>query len=340
MDYGEILSRAWKIVWKFKILWLFGLLASCGSSVGSGGGANTNVNTGSTPGNSFEQFFNQLPPQLQSLAHTLQQSYQDGSLWIYILFGVLALICLSVLFSLVAMAINSVGRIGIINGTALADEGATKLTFSHLWDGMKPYFKRVFIFSFLLSIAMILIGFIMILPIILLAIITLGCGLILIIPVLFVLSWLVSVWQDQTIVAIVTEDLQIRDAASRAFELIKANFWRYLGMSAILYIGGFIVGLLITLPFILAILPGMASLIYGISESSTAFIGAGAVMMLCFCALLIPISMAISGLTYAFIGASWTLTFRRLTGKLPSRDDNEIVRAPINDREIIEREAE
>ena len=41
MDYGEVLSKAWKIVWKFKILWIFGILASCtgnaGSGVGSGG---------------------------------------------------------------------------------------------------------------------------------------------------------------------------------------------------------------------------------------------------------------------------------------------------------------
>ena len=30
MDFGEILSKAWKIIWKFKILWIFGILTSCG----------------------------------------------------------------------------------------------------------------------------------------------------------------------------------------------------------------------------------------------------------------------------------------------------------------------
>lgn len=43
MDYGEVLSKAWKIIWKHKILWLFGILASCGAlntmSSGGGGGA-------------------------------------------------------------------------------------------------------------------------------------------------------------------------------------------------------------------------------------------------------------------------------------------------------------
>ncbi len=34
MDYGEVLSKAWKIAWKFKVLWIFGILAGCGASQG------------------------------------------------------------------------------------------------------------------------------------------------------------------------------------------------------------------------------------------------------------------------------------------------------------------
>ena len=36
MEFGEILTKAWKIIWKFKILWVFGILSSCGHG---GGGA-------------------------------------------------------------------------------------------------------------------------------------------------------------------------------------------------------------------------------------------------------------------------------------------------------------
>lgn len=36
MNYTDILKKAWNIVWKHKILWLFGLLA--GSAIGSGQG--------------------------------------------------------------------------------------------------------------------------------------------------------------------------------------------------------------------------------------------------------------------------------------------------------------
>lgn len=36
MNYGEILSKTWKVIWKHKILWLFGVLAGCSASGGGG----------------------------------------------------------------------------------------------------------------------------------------------------------------------------------------------------------------------------------------------------------------------------------------------------------------
>ena len=43
MDYGEILKKSWNITWKFKVLWLFGFLASCGKGGGGGGGGAVEV---------------------------------------------------------------------------------------------------------------------------------------------------------------------------------------------------------------------------------------------------------------------------------------------------------
>ena len=38
MDYSNVISRAWKIIWKHKVLWIFGILSGCAS--GGGGGSN------------------------------------------------------------------------------------------------------------------------------------------------------------------------------------------------------------------------------------------------------------------------------------------------------------
>jgi hypothetical protein len=39
MDYGKILSRAWEIAWRWKVLWILGFLASLGQGRGGGNGS-------------------------------------------------------------------------------------------------------------------------------------------------------------------------------------------------------------------------------------------------------------------------------------------------------------
>ena len=37
-NFGEVLTRAWQIIWKHRVLWIFGILASCGRGGGGGNG--------------------------------------------------------------------------------------------------------------------------------------------------------------------------------------------------------------------------------------------------------------------------------------------------------------
>ena len=32
INMGEVLTKAWQITWKFKVLWIFGILAGCGEN--------------------------------------------------------------------------------------------------------------------------------------------------------------------------------------------------------------------------------------------------------------------------------------------------------------------
>jgi len=48
-NFGEVLTRAWQITWKYKVLWIFGILAGCtngGGGGGGGGGGNSGYSTG------------------------------------------------------------------------------------------------------------------------------------------------------------------------------------------------------------------------------------------------------------------------------------------------------
>ena len=59
-NFGEVLTRAWQITWKYKVLWIFGILAGCtNGGGGGGGGGNSGYSTGPSDQN--------LPPELQTL---------------------------------------------------------------------------------------------------------------------------------------------------------------------------------------------------------------------------------------------------------------------------------
>ncbi|MCJ7660166.1 MAG: hypothetical protein MUO67_13560, partial [Anaerolineales bacterium] len=102
MDYGEVLSRAWQIIWKHKVLWIFGILASC-SSANNGSGL-------SGSGSSWQA--NEIPYQIERTINMIPD-------WQIVMFiGMIFLVAL-VLFIL-AMFLGTIGRIGLIRGTAQA----------------------------------------------------------------------------------------------------------------------------------------------------------------------------------------------------------------------------
>lgn len=62
MDFGEVLKKAWKIIWKFKVLWIFGILSSCGQSGGGSGGSSANSSAQYNGSDGANVFNGNLPP--------------------------------------------------------------------------------------------------------------------------------------------------------------------------------------------------------------------------------------------------------------------------------------
>src|SRR6185503_13824262 len=67
-NFGEVLTRAWQIIWKHKVLWIFGIFAGCGRG-GGGGGGGAGGGGGNGPGNQpfpeFERTFQQIGEWIQ-----------------------------------------------------------------------------------------------------------------------------------------------------------------------------------------------------------------------------------------------------------------------------------
>ena len=126
-NFGEVLTRAWQIIWKHKVLWIFGVFAGCGRGSGGGGGGGTGGGTG--PG---EQPF----PQLEQFFVQLGQWIEQNT-WI-----VIVLILLVLVLIVLAIFLGTIGRIGLIRGTYQADMGAERLNFGELFSESMPYFWR------------------------------------------------------------------------------------------------------------------------------------------------------------------------------------------------------
>jgi|YNPBryantNP2012_1023418.scaffolds.fasta_scaffold00720_16 hypothetical protein len=307
MDFGEILSKSWKIIWRHKILWLFGFLAGCGRGGGGGGGSGGNMN--------FEQgkmpFEGQLPPWLEELIRTMERWTQDGTIW-YIVAGLVVFILLAWAISVV---LSTFGRIGLIRGAWRADEGAEKLRFGELWRESAPYFWRVLLLMILFALAAIIVILAVAAPAAFIAVMTLGIGILCLIPLICILAlvlWAASVVLEQVIIAVVLEDLKLGDAVRRGWQIVRSNPGSVAVMALILIIGTGILNLIISLPAILILLP----LIIGIVADNQNLLTGGIAVSAALLCVYLPIAILLGSILQAYVGTAWTLVFLRLRRKM------------------------
>jgi hypothetical protein len=297
-NFGEVLTRAWKNIWKHKVLWVFGILASCArGGGGSGGGGSRDYQT--SPGGDMPFSGGQI----ERIANQVGQ-YIQQNLWLIIAVG-LTLILLSFILSFILYALGMMGRIGLIKGTYKIENGAESLSFGEIWNESLPYFWRIFGVNFLISIAFLVIF----IPLVLFGVITFGFGFICVIPLLCILipiSWVIAVVLEQAQIAIVLEDLNMLDGFKRGWNIVKSNAVPMIIMVFILGIGGAIISVIVALPMIVAFIPvlmGMETL----RESLTPLY-----ISLACCAVYVPVLILFNGVLTAYIQSVWTLTYMKL----------------------------
>jgi hypothetical protein len=312
MNFGEILSRAWKIIWKHKVLWIFGILASCGQSNGGGGGGGGSSGFQTTGGNGWE---GEAPRELQQFFYNLERFFNQIDGW-EIAAIVAGVIFVFLLLWLLFLALGTIGRIGLIQGTVESEEGAEKLTFGGLFNNGKPFFWRILGLNLLISFAGIALAMVLIIPLVLLTVVTFGVGLLCLLPLICLLvpvGWLIQVIIQQANIALVVEDLGIFAALQRGWDVFRENWGNLIVMALILGIGGAIIGFVFAFPILLIVIPAVISAaVGGMAESDLAFGGSLLVGGLCLAAY-IPVLIVLSGVLQAYIQTAWTLTYLRLT---------------------------
>lgn len=299
MDIGYVLTRAWQIIWKHKVLWIFGILAGC---TGSGGG-----------GNGFRSGFRgEMPQQYPQFI----QPFENMPGWqVALLIGLVVLVILVLV--VLAIFLSTIGRVSLIRGTQQVEGGAASVTFGELFSGSMPYFWRVFGLGLLVGLLVLIVGALIAIFAVAGVAVTLGLGLLCLIPLLCVLVpviWFISVIVEQSSIAIVLENLSIMNGLRRGWEVVRANLGTVIIMALILVLGvEFIGGVIISLPFVAIVLP--AVLTVALRNNGLQGPGLGLVLAgLCFVAYL-PVYLVLNGILRSYIESAWTLTFMRLAGK-------------------------
>jgi len=320
MPYSEIFASAGRLLWKFKVLWLFGLLASCSSGgVRLSNPFTFNFNTGDVVRSN-----GQLPEPIQNFLLELGRRISDlsggGRLdqnWVTVL-GLAALLVCSL--GLIGWLIGTFGRSGLALGAWQGDAGAAQLEPGALNQAVLAVFWRVAAISLLVGLPGMAVALIFALiwgygivsllsqaapavsGIFLCLSLPLMCGML---P----LFWMMGILSELATVAVVGEGLGVWAGLKRAWALFQRN------LGALLLMGVFVLALQVLAGVVtgLVLAPLGIGLLLGGVVLGEAMQGSLALLVGLFL-ILAPIALAFSAGFNAYSGTLWVLVFRRLAG--------------------------
>ena len=301
MDYGKVLSRAWEITWRWKVLWILGFLASLGRGTGSTG--NTGYSMDSDNWRWGQRF--QVPPEVV---------------------GILAAVgCLAILIAIAIWVVSVMARGGLIAGVQqVEEEGAT--TFLQAWRVGRDRFWTLFgisILAFIPAFLLIVIG-IGVLVLLILGTVgafdqaaevagalgiagsvlcggTLCCGAVIVAAVLDQ----IRVYAER---AAILEGLGWTEAFGRGWQVLKENLGPTIVFWLIFLVIGIVIGAVVAAGVAALALPFIGTM----SQTDP---GAWILAPICLGGLLGFIVFALLGsLIETFTSATWTLAYREFTG--------------------------
>lgn len=131
MNFGDILTRAFRLVWRNRVLWFLGVLASCAGG-GGGGGGSFNVpgnNSGSSSGSSGNA---------DRVMRDVVQWFQNNVETVLVI--ILVLVCVLALVGFIFWVIGILGR-GALVAAVDQLEAMGRTSFREAWQGSTQYWR-------------------------------------------------------------------------------------------------------------------------------------------------------------------------------------------------------
>ena len=317
MQYGALLSRAWNIIWRNKVIWVFGFLAALGSSGGGGGNGGGSRTNFEAPGSG--QGGGELPPEVQ---RAITELFANQTL---ILTIVVAIILAALVIGLLLALISALGHGAMVEMAREADE-TEHTSFATGWNTGRRRMFPVFLIRFLLGLppAIIVLAGLAPLLLALMPLITqpgtadverlfaggalasmLGCflpacciGVLLTIPL--------SVLEVLAIRALVLEDQGILGGIRRGWGILIGNLGEVAVLWLIFIAIGIGVGIVIGVPMTMIGLVVLLPLVLAVIASPIFLIPLLLVVL-----VLGLLSVALRGVVEAYTSTVWTLAYRQ-----------------------------
>ena len=149
MDYGSLIGQAWRITWRYRFLWLLGILAGGAVGIPSLNGGNTGWQTGSNPPD-----VQQWSPDLAAAAASVEQWAVAN---IALLIGVAAV---GVLLALILLVLSFIAQGGMAQATVDLATGHTS-SLGRAWSaGLHLFWRYVGLWLVLVATGIIVAAFI------------------------------------------------------------------------------------------------------------------------------------------------------------------------------------
>ena len=307
MDYGKVLTRAWEITWRWKVLWILGFLAALGSGGGGGGGGSSSY---ATSGNEWPGWW----------GYTYQEPYIPAG----VIAAIVGIACVAILIGIAIWVVSVIARGGLIAGVQQVEE-QEHTSFGLAWRAGARRFWTLFGISVLAAIPLIIaavVGVIVLIAMfvgsgfafsssdaagatgIVLSMLCGGafcCGMI----IATIILQQIRIYAER---AAILEDLGWIDAFSRGWSVLKAN----LGPTIIFWLIFLALGIVLFLA-IMAVLAATAfPFIALVANIDT---GPWLLVPICCGGLIAVIAAAlINAIVQTFTSATWTLAYREMVG--------------------------
>ena len=240
-----------------------------------------------------------LPPIFSSFAVPAEANRQLPSMMLANVSAILLTI-LSIPLFVIGMSVPSLC-------TFQLEQGSENINFGQLLRGVLPYFWRILGIVLLVWVGTPLAMLILIASAIFLSALTLGLGLLCVVPLFILLILgpiLVYALMEQAVSAVLVDHLGVFSALQRAWELVMKNPGLMTVMSLINYVGAIVAILIIS---ILTMIP-----MFGSEPDIQSFERRSRNMILWMLAFL-PFYVVFQGVLVTFFQSIWTLIYLRLT---------------------------